>query len=82
MMRIITRSFAIASFVAALLLLSQASLQARDANDKPFTVVAAKSDKHKRVNACHARYRDCVNLRQIPSSECQYIYQDCVNHIY
>jgi hypothetical protein len=52
------------------------------ADDKPLTVAAAQSDKQKRTNACRVRYRDCLKLNQIPTFECQYIYQDCVNHIY
>ena len=59
-----------------------ATVKARDGDDKPLTVAAAQSSKHKRINACRARYRDCVKLNQIPTFECQYIYQDCVNHIY
>ena len=80
-MKIITSSFAIVLFLAAPVL-PQAPVKARDADDKPRTVAAAQSDKHKRINACRARYRDCVKLNQIPSFECQYIYQDCMNHIY
>ena len=81
MMKIIASSFVIVSFLAAPVL-PQAPVKARDADDKSRTVAAAQSDKHKRVNACRARYRDCVKLNQIPPFECQYIYQDCVNHIY
>jgi hypothetical protein len=55
---------------------------ARDVDGKPFTVAASQSHKQRRINACRARYRDCVKLNQIPSFECQYIYQDCINHIY
>ncbi len=62
------------------LALPAATVKARDADDKPVTVAAAQSSKQK--NACRARYRDCVKLNQIPSSECQYIYQDCIKHIY
>jgi len=80
-MKIITWSFAIVLFLATLVL-PQASVMAREAGDKPLTVAAVQSDKHKRVNACRARYRDCMKLHQIPSFECQYIYQDCMNHIY
>jgi len=65
-----------------LIALPAATVEARDADDKHVTVAAAQSSKQKRVNACRARYRDCVKLNQIPSFECQYIYQDCTNHIY
>jgi hypothetical protein len=54
----------------------------RDSDGKPLIFAAAQSSKQKQVNACRARHRDCVKLNQIPSFECQYIYQDCMNHIY
>jgi hypothetical protein len=59
-----------------------ATVKAGEGDDKPLTVAAAQSSKQKRINACRARYRDCVKLNQIPSFECQYIYSDCLNHIY
>ena len=68
-------------FIFSALALPGVTVKAR-ADDKPLTVAAAQSDKQKRTNACRARYRDCVKLNQIPTFECQYIYQDCVNHIY
>jgi hypothetical protein len=67
-------------FVA--LALPAATVKARDADAKPLTFAAAQSDKQKRVSVCRARYRDCFKLNQIPSFECQYIYQDCINRIY
>ena len=81
-MKIIVWSLTIVSILLTALVVPQAPVRARDADDKPLTVASAQSDKHKRVNACRARYRDCVKLNQIPSFECQYIYQDCMNHIY
>jgi hypothetical protein len=75
-------SFALVFIFFAALALPAATVKARDADDKPLTVAAAQNSKHKQINACRARYRDCVKLNQIPSFECQYIYQDCVNHIY
>jgi len=69
-------------FLFSALVLPAATVKARDGDDKPFTVAAAQTHKQKRVSACRARYRDCVKLNQIPPFECQYIYQDCVNHIY
>jgi hypothetical protein len=75
-------SFALVFIFFAALELPAATVKARDADDKPLTVAAAQMSKHKQINACRARYRDCVKLSQIPSFECQYIYQDCVNHIY
>ncbi len=56
--------------------------KALDSDGKPLIFAAAQSSKQKQVNACRARHRDCVKLNQIPSFECQYIYQDCMNHIY
>jgi len=73
-------AFAVVSIFSPLAL-PAATLKAR-VDDKPFTLAAAQTDKQKRTNACRARYRDCVKLNQIPTFECQYIYQDCVNHIY
>ena len=65
-----------------LIALPAATVEARDVDDKPVTVAAAQSGKQKHVNACRARYRECVKFNQIPSFECQYIYQDCISHIY
>jgi hypothetical protein len=56
--------------------------KALDSDRKPLIFAAAQSSRQKQVNACGARYRDCVKLNKIPSFECQYIYQDCMNHIY
>jgi hypothetical protein len=80
-MKSIICSFAIVVLLTGLAL-PAATVEAGDADDKPVTVAAAQSSKQKRVNACRARYRDCVKVNQIPSFECQYIYQDCTNHIY
>jgi hypothetical protein len=66
---------------AMLLSFNAGTLNARDADEKPLTLAAAQSSKQKHINACRARYRDCLRLNQIPSFECQYIYQDCINHI-
>ena len=74
-------SFAIVVIFTGLAL-PMATVKAGDADGKPVTVAAAQSSKQKRVSACRARYRDCVKLNQIPSVECQYTYQDCINHIY
>jgi hypothetical protein len=75
-------SFALVFIFLVGLALPANTVRARDGDDKPFMVAAAQTHKQKRVNACRARYRDCVKLNQIPTFECQYIYQDCVNHIY
>jgi hypothetical protein len=68
-------------FIFSVLALPVASVKTH-ANDKPISVAAAQSDKQKRSNACRARYRDCIRLNQIPSFECQFVYNDCINHIY
>ena len=81
-MKISIFSFASASIFFVALALSVAPVKAGEGDDKPFTVVAAQSSKQKQTNACRARYRDCVKLNQIPAFECQYIYSDCINHIY
>ena len=73
-------SFAIV-FVFAGLALPTAKVSARDSDDKPITFAAAHSSKHKHMSACHARYRDCLKLNQIPSFECQYVYEDCIRHM-
>src|SRR5258708_13417339 len=77
------RSFIVVSVLAAVLLsllslvVSTGTLNARDADPAPLTLSAARSAKQQCVNTCRARYRDCLSLKQIPSSECRGIYQDC-----
>jgi hypothetical protein len=72
------RSFAVVSVLFALLLsLSTRTLNARDADLASLTFAAAQTAKQKCINTCRARYRDCLSLKQIPSSECRGIYQDC-----
>jgi hypothetical protein len=78
------RSFAAVSVLFALLQsLSTGTLDARDADPASLTFAAAqtaKTAKHQCVNTCRARYRDCLSLKQIPSSECRGIYQDCTRN--
>jgi hypothetical protein len=82
-MKCSTRPLVFVSIPFAMLLSFNAgTLNARDADEKPLTLAAAQSSKQKQTNACRARYRDCVKLNQIPPFECQYIYSDCINHIY
>jgi hypothetical protein len=81
-MKISIFSFAFASIFFVALALPVAPVKAGAGDNKPFTVAAAQSSKQKQTNACRARYRDCVKLNQIPAFECQYIYSDCINHIY
>ena len=68
----------IASVLIALLLSSSTgTLNARDANDPTLTVAAVQTSHRQCMNTCRARYRDCRSLKQIPSSECRGVYQDC-----
>jgi hypothetical protein len=77
----ITLSSAIGLVFFAVLSSPPAMVHARDGSDSLQNIAAAQSSKQKRKNACLARYRDCLSLKQIPSFECQYIYEDCINHI-
>ena len=71
------RSFAVVSVLFALILsLSTGTLNARDAEFASRTF-AAHTAKRKCINTCRARYRDCLSLKQIPSSECRGVYRDC-----
>jgi hypothetical protein len=59
-----------------------AEVRAGEGDGKPLTSTVAQVSKPKQANACRARYRDCLKANQIPSFECQYIYQDCTRKIY
>src|SRR5215831_6064374 len=73
-------SFAVVSLLFAVLLsLSIGTLNARDADLASLTFAAAQTAKQC-VNTCRARYRDCLSLKQIPSSECRGVYQDCIRN--
>jgi hypothetical protein len=63
------------------LALPATTVSARDGGDKPLTFAAAQSSKHRHLSACRARYRDCLKLNQIPSFECQWVYEDCIRHM-
>ena len=79
-MRCRKRSFAVATAIFALLpSLSAGALKARDADLASLTFAAAQTAKQC-TNTCRARYRDCVSLKQIPSSECRGVYQDCLRY--
>ena len=72
------RSFAVVSLLfALLLLLSEGTLNALDADLASRTFAAAQTAKQKCINTCRARYRDCRSLKQMPSVECRSVYQDC-----
>ena len=74
------RSFTIVSALFAVLLSSSTgTLNARDADLAPLTFAAAQTAEQC-INACRARYRDCRSLKQIPSSECRGVYQDCIRN--
>jgi hypothetical protein len=75
------RSFAVVSVLLAVLLSSSTgALHAHDADVTPLTFVAAQSARQQCVNTCRARYRDCRSRKQIPSSECRGVYQDCTRY--
>ena len=75
------RSFAVVSVLFAFLLsFNTGILNARDADPDSLTLVAAHSANQKCINRCRARYRDCLSLKQIPSSECRGINQDCTRN--
>jgi hypothetical protein len=81
----LSKAFALAFTVvsvlfAVLLSLSMGTLNARDADFASRTFAAAHTAKRKCINTCRARYRDCLSLKQIPSSECRGIYQDCIRY--
>ncbi len=80
-MKSITLSSAMALVFFAALVWPPAAVRAHDSSGSLQNFAAAQSSKQKRMNVCRARYRDCLSLRQIPSFECQYIYEDCINHI-
>jgi hypothetical protein len=68
---------AVPVFFALLLSLSAGMLNARDADPASRTFAAAQTAKQQCTNTCRARYRDCLSKKQIPSFECQNVYQDC-----
>jgi len=75
------RSFAVICVLFAVSLsLSIGSLNARDADLASGTLVAAHAAKYRCINACRARYHDCLHLSQLPSFECRGVYQDCTRY--
>jgi hypothetical protein len=75
------RLFAVVYVLFALLLsLSTGTLSARDADLASLTFAAAQTAKRQCIKTCRARYRDCLSLKQIPSSECRGINQDCTRN--
>jgi hypothetical protein len=75
------RSFTIVSALFAVLLSSSTeTLNARDADLASRTFAAAQTGKQQCINTCRARYRSCLSLKQISSSECRGVYQDCTRY--
>src|SRR5882757_10032388 len=71
-------SFSVVSVLFAVLLSSSTgTLNAPDADLTTLTFAAARTAKQQCIKTCLTRYRDCLSLKQIPSSECRDIYQDC-----
>ena len=58
--------------------LSNRPLNSREADIPPRTLVATQTAKQQCMNTCRARYRDCRQQKQLPSFECQNVYQDCI----
>jgi hypothetical protein len=72
------RSVAVFSLLLAGFLSSAAgAFNAGDASPANLTLAEAQTAKQQCMNVCHARYRSCFSLKQIPSFECRGVYQDC-----
>lgn len=63
--------------VASLLSFGAEALDAREADLASRTFAAVQTAKQKCVNTCRARYRECLALKQMPSSRCRDVSQDC-----
>lgn len=75
------RSFAVISVLLAVpLSLSIGRLGARADGLATGTLVAAHTAKHRCINACRARYHDCLHLSQLSSFECRGVYRDCARY--
>jgi hypothetical protein len=66
--------------VAVSLSLGIGRINARDGDLASNTLAAAHTAKQQCMNTCRARYRDCLRLKQLPSFECQGVYQDCTRY--
>jgi hypothetical protein len=74
-------SFSLVSVLLAVLLsLCTGTLYARDTDITSPTFAAAQTAKQQCINACRARYHDCLSLKQIPSPECRGVYRDCIRN--
>lgn len=75
------RFFAAAPVALAVFLsLTAGTVSARDADLASRSVAAAQTAKQQCLNTCRVRYRDCRRLGQLPSGECQGVYQDCTRY--
>jgi hypothetical protein len=75
------RSFALVfAFFGMFLLSSTGTVDARDTDAASRNFAAAHTAKRQCINACRARYRDCLHQKQLPSFECQNVYQDCTRY--
>ena len=71
----------VASLFFAACALPTSTVKACNADGKPVAVAAADAAKQSRTNACRARYRECLKMKQIPGFECRTVYEDCINSI-
>ena len=75
------RSLATFAVLTAVLVSSGTiTVDARDAGPATLIFAAAQTAKQQCVNTCRARYRSCLSLNMIPSSECRGVYQDCARY--
>jgi hypothetical protein len=65
---------------AVVLSSSSATLTAREAPLPSFTLATAHAVTQQCRNACFERYRSCLSLKMIPTSECRGVRQDCVRY--
>jgi hypothetical protein len=72
--------FAVAPFSFVTLTLPPAIIDAYDINHPSAAFTTAESSQQKHIKICRTRYRGCLSLKQIPSGQCQYIYEDCLHH--
>jgi hypothetical protein len=66
--------------VSAVILSLTGTLNARDADIASSMLAAAQTAKQRCMNTCRARYRYCRRQKQLPSSECRGVYQDCTRY--
>jgi hypothetical protein len=71
------RSLVVSVLCAVLLSFHAGTLNARHADLASLTLAAAQTTKQQCTNACRARYQACLSQKEIPSSKCQGVYQDC-----